>query len=60
MYVVTEFGIIVSPERFPDKYSAEVWCLHNGYARLKHVNNQGDTIIKLIDCVKIEKIGWHL
>lgn len=56
MYVVTEFGIIISPERFPDKYSAEVWCLHNGYARLKCINKDGDQKIKLIDCVKIEKI----
>ena len=60
MYIVTEFGRIICPERFHDKYSAEVWCLHNGYARLKTINGTGDQVIKLIDCVKIEKINWHL
>ena len=56
MYVVMEFGMIICPEKFPDKESAKIWCLHNGYAILKTINKEGDTVIKLTDCVKIEQI----
>lgn len=56
MYIITEFGDIICPDKFPDIESAQIWCLHNGYARLVEVNNNGDTIIKLTNFVKIENI----
>ena len=56
MYVVTEFGEIICPDKFPDIESAQIWCLHNGYGLLKRINKEGDTVIKLTNFVKIEKI----
>ena len=56
MYVVTEFGQIICPEKFVDKESAKIWCLHNGYAILAKINRKGDQIIKLSNFVKIEDL----
>lgn len=56
MYIIVMYNRPVCWEKFPDIYSAKVWCLHNGYARYKTINKEGDVIIVLNRDVFIEKI----
>lgn len=57
MYIVVRYNQPVGFEKFPDIYSARVWCLHNGLAWLKTINKEGDQKIMLYDNVHIEKIS---
>ena len=57
MWVIMKYGKIICPQKFKFKEDAEIWCLHNGYAKLKTVNKLGDKIISLHPSVHIEKMG---
>lgn len=57
MYIILKYNKPVCWEKFPDVYSAKVWCLHNGYARFKTINELGDKIIILNHDIVLEKIS---
>lgn len=57
MWVVTRYGKVISWEKFKYKEDAEMWCLHNGHARLRTINKLGDKVIVVNGDIKIEKMG---
>ena len=57
MYIVLKWNKPLSWEKFSSVDDAKTWCLHNGYARLKRVNDLGDVVIILKDGIILEKIS---
>lgn len=57
MYIILKDKKPVCWEKFPDVYSAKIWCLHNGFAYYKTINKEGDKIILLYCGIIIEKIA---
>lgn len=57
MWVIMKYGKIICPQKFKLKEDAEIWCLHNGYAKLKTINKLGDKIISVNPVIHIEKMG---
>ena len=56
MYIVLKNGQPATWEKFPDLYSAKVWCIHHKLAWYKTVNGLGDCVIVLNAGVFIEKL----
>ena len=56
MYIIMQNKKPVCWEKFKTDYDAKVWCLHNGFAWLKTINEIGDKRIVLYDGIVIEKL----
>jgi len=57
MYVVMRGRTIICHLKFVDRYDANVWCLHNGYAKMVTINKEGDKVIELKPGINIEQMG---
>ena len=57
MYIVLKDYVPLCWEKFMTEYEAKTWCIHNGHARYRVINKQGDQKIVLNYGITIEKIA---